>query len=97
MEYSEADRKLSEGIDILLARCEGVDLKKLSEEELTLLEMKNMEFRRHLIKHIKDMVEARKVSEMMQESLFDVKYRVSGAVGSEEFTTSLERLLPSDK
>ena len=97
MEYSEADKKLSEGIDILLARCEGVDLKKLSEEELTLLEVKNMKFRRHLIKHIKDLVEARKVSEMMQESLFEVEYRISGTVGSEEFTISLERLLPSDK
>ena len=97
MEYSEADRKLSEGIDILLARSEGVDLGELSEEELTLLEVKNMNFRKRLIKHIKEMVEARKVSEMMQESLFEVEYRVSGTIGSEEFAISLERLLPSEK
>ena len=97
MEYSEADRKLSEGIDILLAKSEGASLKELSEEEITLLEVRNMKFRKGLIRHIRDIVEARKVSEMMADSLFDVEYRISGKIGNEEFTMALERLLPSEK
>ncbi len=97
VEYSEAGRKLSEGIDILLAKNEGSNLKELSEEEITLLEVKNMKFRKGLIKCISDIVEARKVSEMMADSMFEVEYKISGKIKSDDFTVDFERFLPSEK
>ncbi|MEM3227688.1 MAG: hypothetical protein QXR58_02355 [Candidatus Micrarchaeaceae archaeon] len=97
MEKSEAERKLEEGIDCLLQASEGVSTEGMSEEELFLRKLSDLKFRKQLMKAVSSIIESRRVSELMAESLYGVEYRLSGKISSDEFSTSIEGLLTSQK
>jgi|GEM_PF-3184590 len=93
----EAERKLEEGIEDLLNESEGVNRNEMSEEELALQELKDLKFRKQLAKYVVSLIESRRVSEMMADALYDVEYRLSGRISSDDFSASLEGVSPAQK
>ena len=90
-------RAIEKGIDILLSENNGRNMKEMTAEELSILEMRNMAFRKKLVGFVEQLVEARKVSEMMADSLFNVEYRITGRINSDEIETAIDGLLPQSK
>jgi hypothetical protein len=95
MERSEAERKLCEGIDGLLEEAEGMDRTGMSYEERIDLLQGNVNFRKQLAGLVRDMVEARKVSEqILAQRLREVRYEFVTTIGSDGLEYRVGKAMP---